>query len=112
MTRTNPLFKSGIPELLVLRLLSEKEMYGYELVQAIHEKTAEMLSLGEGVVYPALHALEASGALRSRRRTVAGRTRVYYTTTPKGRRRLGELASEWNKISSIVRLVLKEQAHG
>jgi PadR family transcriptional regulator PadR len=112
MTRTNPLFMAGIPELLLLRLLSEKEMYGYEIIQAIRERTAEMISLGEGVVYPALHALEAAGALRARRKPVAGRTRVYYTATAKGRRRLGELASEWNRISSVVRLVLKEQAHG
>jgi len=110
--RTNPPFKTGIPELLVLRLLSEQEMYGYQLVQAIRERTADMIALGEGVLYPVLHALETAGALRSRRRTVAGRTRVYYAATAKGRRRLGELASEWNRISSVVRLVLKEQAHG
>jgi PadR family transcriptional regulator PadR len=112
MTRTNPVFKAGIPELLLLRLLSEKEMYGYEIVQAIHERTAEMMSLGEGVVYPVLHALEAAKALRSRRRTVAGRTRVYYAATAKGRRRLAELASEWNRISSVVRLVLQEPVRG
>jgi PadR family transcriptional regulator PadR len=112
MARTHPLFMVGIPELLLLKLLSVKEMYGYEIVQAIREKTAEMVSLGEGVVYPALHALEAAGALRSRRGTVAGRTRVYYAATAKGRRRLGDLTSEWNRISSVVRLVLKEQAHG
>jgi len=110
--RTNRPFKTGIPELLVLRLLSEQEMYGYQLVQAIRERTADMIALGEGVLYPVLHALETAGALRSRRRTVAGRTRVYYAATAKGRRRLGELASEWNRISSVVRLVLKEQAHG
>jgi PadR family transcriptional regulator PadR len=112
MTRTGPLFKTGIPELLLLRLLSEKEMYGYEIVQAIRERTADMIALGEGVLYPALHALEAAGALRSRRRTVAGRTRVYYAATARGRRRLGELTSEWNRMSSVVRLVLKEQANG
>jgi PadR family transcriptional regulator PadR len=112
MAKTNPLFMAGIPELLLLKLLSEKEMYGYEIVQAIRQRTAEAVSLGEGVVYPALHALEASGALRSRRGTVAGRARVYYTATAKGRRRLGELASEWNRISAVVRLMLKEQAHG
>ena len=81
-------------------------------MQAIRERTADQLSLGEGVVYPALHALEAAGALRSRHQMVAGRTRFYYAATARGRRRLRELASEWNRISSVVRLVLKDQTGG
>jgi PadR family transcriptional regulator, regulatory protein PadR len=78
-------FMNGVPELLVLRLLSEREMYGYELVQAIRERTGEAISLGEGVVYPALYALERSGALSSRRKAVNGRTRI--SVEPHRRRR-------------------------
>ena len=39
--------------------------------------------MGEGVLYPALHSLETRGLLRARRRAVGGRTRVYYSITPK-----------------------------
>lgn len=106
MARTNPPFMTGIPELLVLRLLDGKEMYGYELVKAIRLTTGEAISLGEGVVYPALHNLEAAGALRSRQRTVSGRPRVYYTLTAKGRRRLGKLMEEWDRISDGVAAAL------
>src|SRR5262249_13940191 len=63
-------FMNGVPELLVLRLLSNDEMYGYELVQAIRDRTQGAITLGEGVVYPTLHALEKGGALKSRRKTV------------------------------------------
>jgi len=97
---------SGVPELLALRLLTAREMYGYELARAIRESTRDAISLGEGVLYPALHAMEARGFLKARRRTVAGRTRVYYTVTPKGQRRLGELNNEWRRIAGGVDSVL------
>src|SRR5205823_14042507 len=102
---------SGVPELLVLRLLSARQMYGYELAHAIRESTREAISLGEGVLYPALHALERRGFLRARRRTVSGRTRVYYAITPRGNRRLGELSGEWHRIAGAVRAVLAETCH-
>ena len=104
----NASLMSGVPELLVLRLLSARQMYGYELAHAIRESTREAISLGEGVLYPALHALERRGFLRARRRTVSGRTRVYYAITPRGNRRLGELSGEWHRIAGAVRAVLAE----
>ncbi len=97
---------SGVPELLVLRLLSAREMYGYELARAIRETTQEAISLGEGVLYPALHTMERRGFLKTRRRTVSGRTRVYYTITPRGQRRLNELSQEWRRIAGGVESVL------
>jgi PadR family transcriptional regulator PadR len=97
---------SGVPELLVLRILSAREMYGYELARVIRETTREAISLGEGVLYPALHGMESRGFLKTRRRTVAGRTRVYYTITPNGRHRLNELSQEWRRIAGGVKSVL------
>ena len=97
---------SGVPELVVLRVLGSREMYGYELARTIRETTGEALSLGEGVLYPALHAMESRGLLRTRKRAVAGRTRVYYTITPQGRRRLEALSQEWRRIAGGVESVL------
>jgi PadR family transcriptional regulator PadR len=102
----SPSLMSGVPELLVLRLLSAREMYGYQLARAIRETTREAISLGEGVLYPALHVMESRGFLKTRRRTVCGRTRVYYTITPKGHRRLNELSQEWRRIAGGVESVL------
>src|SRR2546429_628382 len=65
---TNPNFMNGVPELLILRLLQQEEMYGYEIVQAIRSRTDAVIAVGEGVVYPVLHGLERDGALRSRRK--------------------------------------------
>ena len=48
MKRTNPNFLNGVPELVVLRLLSKQEMYGYEIVKAIQFQTKDSFSFGEG----------------------------------------------------------------
>ena len=108
---TNPSFMNGIPELLVLRLLRAREMYGYELVQAIRHETGNAISLSEGVVYPVLHALQRGGALKARRKTVNGRTRVYYSVTARGTKRLGGLVEQWNRIAGALRPLLKEPGH-
>lgn len=110
MAQSNPPFMSGVPELLVLQLLAQREMYGYQLVRQIRLVTGEGISLGEGVVYPALHALERSGALASKRKPVKGRTRVYYRVTAKGRKRLAELTGEWERINSGIRAAMAETA--
>ena len=109
--RTNPSFMNGVPELLVLRLLSQEQMYGYELVRAIRRSTGDVISLGEGVIYPTLHALEREGSLASRTMKVEGRPRVYYRITPKGRRRLERVSSDFSRITAAVTGALRGMDH-
>lgn len=104
-------FLNGVPELLVLRLLGEREMYGYELVQAIASRTDNAISLGEGVIYPLLHALERDGALRARRQRVDGRERIYYGLTAAGRTRLSGIARNWSTLAAAIGRVLGEPGH-
>ena len=111
MARTNPPFMSGIPELLILRILNQREMYGYELVKMIRVATGEAISLGEGVVYPVLHSLERNGALKARRKKINGRERVYYSLSAKGRKRLNALTGDWERINSGVISALKGDAY-
>lgn len=111
MGQTNPPFMSGVPELLLLRLLAQREMYGYELVKSVKLVTDEAISLGEGVIYPVLHGLEQNGALKAKRRTVSGRTRVYYLLTTKGKRRLERLEQDWNRIQSGINAALGVPSH-
>ncbi|HWF65588.1 MAG TPA: PadR family transcriptional regulator [Rhizomicrobium sp.] len=106
-----PNFMNGVPELLILRTLEAQEMYGYELVQAIRAKTNQAITLGEGVVYPALHALEADGMLKSRRKLVNGRTRVYYALTRKGEKHLAGLVRHWQHITDAVTLAMGGTAY-
>jgi PadR family transcriptional regulator PadR len=103
---TNPNFMNGVPELLILRLLEHAEMYGYEIVQAIRDRTGDAIALGEGVVYPILHALERDHALTSRPKVVNGRRRIYYTVTPTGSNRLADLATAWANLNSAIQTLL------
>lgn len=111
MAQSNPPFMSGVPELLLLRLLNEREMYGYELVRSIRDATGEAISLGEGVIYPALHSLERNGCLKAKRKPVGGRTRVYYAVTRKGRNRLDQLQSDWHRIRDGISTALENPSH-
>lgn len=104
---TNPNFMNGVPELLILRLLQQEEMYGYEIVQAIRDRTDAVIAVGEGVVYPVLHALESDGALKSRRRIVSSRSRIYYSVTPAGSRRLADLSNTWTSLTTAIQTMLK-----
>ena len=103
---TNPSFMNGIPELLILNLLQKNEMYGYEIVHAIRSRTGAVIAIGEGVVYPVLHTLEQDGALRSRRKKVNGRSRIYYSVTAAGSRRLASLSENWINLAGAVKKML------
>jgi PadR family transcriptional regulator PadR len=104
-------FMTGVPELVILRVLQDREMYGYEIVQAVRAQSREALTLKEGVIYPLLHGLEKDGVLRARRDRVGGRTRVYYTLTSKGVRRLFHLTDAWTSLQAAVRAVLQGGVH-
>lgn len=109
---TNPNFMNGVPELLILRLLLQEEMYGYEIVQAIRSRTDAVIAVGEGVVYPVLHGLERDGAIRSRRKTVNGRSRIYYSVTAVGTSRLADLTQTWANLTGAIQSLLSGGTHG
>lgn len=109
MRKTNPSFLNGVPELLVLKLLSRREMYGYEIVKAIQVQTKEVLTFGEGCIYPYLHYLEKERLVLSHRKEVAGRSRNYYHLTPRGCKRLEELSGEWQRVAAGISVVLGGQ---
>ena len=108
---TNPNFMAGVPELMLLRLLQDREMYGYEIVQAIRTETRDVISPGEGVVYTVLHALEREGALKSRRKSIEGRSRIYYAVTAKGLRRYRDLAQTWTTLARAILSVMEGGDH-
>jgi len=103
---SNPNFMNGVPGLLILRVLQDGEMYGYEIVQAIRRRTHEVIAVGEGVVYPVLHGMERDGTLISRRKTVNGRRRIYYSVTPAGSHRLAHLSEAWTRLAEVIQTVL------
>jgi len=104
--RTNPNFLNGVPDFLVLNLLSKHEMYGYEIVRKILESTHETISFQEGCVYPTLHSLESENYVSSSRKEVNGRCRYYYRLTPRGRRKLEKMTVQWVRVTRGISFVL------
>jgi PadR family transcriptional regulator, regulatory protein PadR len=109
--KTNPDFLNGVPELVLLELLSRRPMYGYELVQAIKEESSGTLEFGEGCIYPLLHKLEARGDLSSRRLDVGGRSRVVYRVTPKGTKQRAASMAQWSAVAEAVSRILQGGKH-
>jgi len=109
--KSNPAFLNGVPEMLILQLLSRHSMYGYELVQAIKAASNDQLEFGEGCIYPILHRLEADGMLQATKELVSGRTRVIYRATKHGKARLTKSISNWRRIADAVNLSLDGGDH-
>jgi PadR family transcriptional regulator PadR len=106
MRKSNPSFLNGIPELLVLQLLARREMYGYEIVKSIQTTSKDTFAFGEGSIYPILHELESKKQVKSRRAEVEGRSRLDYTLTASGRKRLQTLTHQWQQVTAGVGQVL------
>ncbi|MEN9537704.1 MAG: hypothetical protein RLZZ178_1701 [Verrucomicrobiota bacterium] len=98
-------FTNGLPELLILRLLSSGEKYGYQLVSEIAKSSVERIRFSEGCIYPVLHRLEAKGLLATREEEVAGRIRRYYRLGAKGQKRLNMLLDELRAVNHAVETI-------
>ncbi len=87
----------------VLSLLSRGEMYGYQLVETLTERTEGTLEMGQSTLYPLLYNLEAKGLVRSERRVAeSGRTRKYYTLTGQGETRLASDRKQWQAVTDAM----------
>lgn len=103
----------GNAQTLVLKLLSDKPMYGYQIAQTLGELTDKSIDLQEGSLYPLLHALEKDDAVESYWEDGDGaRKRKYYRITARGRKLLKEKRSEWAEFRSAMDLILKEAKYG
>ena len=98
----------GTTALLVLSVLRDGELYGYEIAAKIRERSGALIDPGEGWLYPALHRLETDGALEATWRvSEIGPKRRYYRLTRKGAKLLDAQATEWETFARSVRLVTR-----
>lgn len=103
-TQDSQLLK-GVLGLVLLRLLAERESYGYELVGRVHE--AGLADVPDGSIYPALGRLERDGHISSRLvASPSGPARKYYRPTESGRARLEEGEQAWRALVAIVEPLL------
>jgi len=96
----------GGMDLLILHLLSERDMYGYEMVTELAGRSNEVFQLKEGTLYPLLHRLEKEGAVSAYEEKKEGRVRRYYHLTRRGGERLRERTAAWETYSGAINAVL------
>lgn len=97
---------SGSMGMMILRLLSEKDMYGYEMIEVLRSRSQNVFELKAGTLYPLLHGLEEKYFLTSYEREVQGKVRKYYQITKEGRKHLERKKEEWETYSQAVSSVL------
>jgi len=94
-------------EPIVLQLLNERAMYGYQIIKVVNERTHGAFEWKEGTLYPCLHRLEGEGLIFGDWQTAAsGRRRKYYGITLKGQAVLKKKAAEWRQFSLAVNVLL------
>lgn len=97
----------GGVSMLVLALLKEKEMYGYQIIEELDRRSNHVFRMKEGTLYPVLHGLEKDKLVSAREAvTEKGRTRRYYAVTEKGLRALEKKKEEWTAFSRAVTAIL------
>lgn len=97
---------SGSTPMLLLKLLSEKDMYGYEIIDTLKQRSQNVFEMKAGTLYPLLHGMEEKHLLTVYEQEVSGKVRKYYRITKEGRKVLEEKQTEWQRYTQAVTDVL------
>lgn len=99
-------FKRATSPLIVLRFLSDRPMYGYEISAALKEKSEGRYTIS--ILYPVLYRLEEQGYIAISATEVSeGRARSYYSITQQGRAYLEKTIKEYAEISEVFETLMK-----
>ena len=100
--------KKGTNELLVLALLNEQDMYGYQISQTLAEKSNHIYTVSEGSLYPILYRLSQAGYISERVELVKRRSRVYYHLEESGKTYFQQCMKEYRMLTSSIANILVE----
>jgi len=101
-------FVKGSIDYLLLSLIDQKPMYGYQIMKELEGRSQGYFKLKEGTLYPALHRLEGTGLLAGSWQTLStGRQRRYYHITEKGRSILVEQIAQWRDFFTALNLIIQ-----
>ena len=99
---------SGSTAMLILKLLEDEDMYGYQIIDELSQRSRNVFELKTGTLYPLLHRLENDGMVISYDENADNlRVRKYYRLTDKGRGQLAQKQSEWTAYTKAVNLVMR-----
>jgi DNA-binding PadR family transcriptional regulator len=98
---------SGNTTMLILKLLEEKDMYGYQIIEELSKKSKNVFQLKTGTLYPLLHSLEKDKMVVSYDKNAGSRrVRNYYSCTVNGKVLLVKKQAEWAEYANAVGLVM------
>jgi len=98
----------GSTESLLLCLINNKPMYGYQIIKEIEQKSNGYFQFREGTLYPALHRLEETGLAKGRwQKLPNGQERRYYYITEKGQKALSEKLAVWRSFSAAINSIMQ-----
>lgn len=98
----NGIIKMSLSKFFILRVLHDRPMHGYDIVQAVEHVTSGCCSPSEGAIYPALKEFEAGGYVESETETVSRRERRVYTLTDKGREAFRVAVAAWMEVTDSL----------
>ena len=99
----------GTLDLLILKTLALEAMHGWGIAQRIQQISKDVLQVGQGSLYPALHRLEQRGWIGSEWATSDNNRRAkFYSLTRAGRNQLEKELGEWEKLSAAIALILQQ----
>jgi PadR family transcriptional regulator PadR len=98
----------GSTETLILSLLTDQEMYGYQLAKEMERRSGGYFHLKEGTLYPALHRLERDGLIEGHwELSETGQSRRYYHVSSRGMDRLEAMLAEWSSFADAVNRIAR-----
>jgi len=98
----------GTLDLLVLKVIALEPMHGWAIAQRIRQMSGDVLQVGQGALYPALHKLEQNGWITSKWAVSDNNRRAkYYTISREGRKILEKEAAQWERLSAAISLVVR-----
>lgn len=101
----------GTLDLLVLKTLALEPMHGWGVAQRIQQLSRDVLQIGQGSLYPALHRLEYRGWIQAEWAPSENNRRAkFYSLTAAGRDQLTEEVAQWDRMAAAIGLVLGEAA--
>lgn len=103
---------SGSMAMLLLSLLEEKDMYGYEMIENLRAKSQNVFELKAGTLYPLLHGLVEKHLLTVYETEVGGKIRKYYSITKDGEKVLKKKKEEWSTYAGAVSRVIGGAVYG
>ena len=105
-------FKRGTVELVLLSLLQEKDMYGYQMSQEINQRGGKQFYVQEAAKYTILYRLEEKGYISSYSQPVDKRPRIYYHLEPKGETYLQNMRKSYFAATKAVFGILRTVGKG